>query len=235
MNASTENTMRVLARTILASDDPDSCKLCLDGLESYIALQLDGEDYRAELPDVAEHLDGCVVCSQSYAILYTSLSAEKAQVLPQPSVIPEPDLSFLLATPKTLDPIRQAIRQLGNHLQLSFSQGLLELIQRPNQGQLAFRDIENTPLFSVEIPSPSDQVDRLAISIYPDDERDAYVLVQVSISLPNRIWPNLGGITVQMAAAGNTHQETTDQWGEASFEAIPRSALPDLRVEIQTS
>lgn len=235
MNADSENRMRALARSILLPDNPAACNLCLDKLEDYITLQFDGQDYQKQLPDVVEHLDGCIECSQSYAILYNQLSAEKAQAMPQPSAIPDPDLSFLQAAPKALDPIREAIRQIGNRFQFSFSQTLLELIQAPAQPSLAFRDIENRPLFAIELPTPSDQVERLAISIYPDDERDAYVLVQVSISLPNRIWPNLGGITVQLAAAGNLHQETTDQWGEASFEAIPRSALPDLRLEIQTS
>lgn len=234
MNADKDNRMRALARSILQAQDPKACTLCLDTLEQYITLQLDGEDYQKQLPDVAEHLDGCIECSQSYAILYTQLSVEKAQAMPQPSTIPDPDLSFLQTAPNTLDTMREAIRQIGNRFQLSFSQALLELFQTPAQPSLAFRDIENTPLFALELPTPSEQVERLAISIYPDDERDAYVLVQVSVSLPNRIWPNLGGITVQLNAAGDLHQETTDQWGEASFESIPRSALPDLRLEIQT-
>src|SRR4051794_18046946 len=95
MKERSDDIVRALARAILQQENTDSCSTCMGNLEDYIALQLDGGDYLTTLSHVATHLDGCVACSESYALLYPVLLAERTSTLPMPAAVPAPDLSFL--------------------------------------------------------------------------------------------------------------------------------------------
>ncbi|HEU4328241.1 MAG TPA: hypothetical protein VFS21_34205 [Roseiflexaceae bacterium] len=62
--------LRLLAQLLTTTPDPHACTLCRDQLETYINKQLAGEDYMAQLPEVAQHLDQCVDCAEIYEQRY---------------------------------------------------------------------------------------------------------------------------------------------------------------------
>lgn len=232
MNERPDSMMRALAHAILQDEDAPACAATLDQLEAFVTLQLDGGDYVAALPNVATHLDGCVACSQSYALLYHLLLAERTNALPVPQHIPAPDLSFLPARPSLGTLLREGVQQLGSRLRVRFSQPLLDLMRPTGQPALAFRDAEGDPLFSFDLPKPSHAVERLAVAVYADDQSTDSYLVQVSVALPGRAWPDLAGIAVHLSGPDFDQQIATDPWGEVSFDHVPSAALPNLVIEI---
>ena len=98
MNASNSHDAqaRRLAQAVVAAHSETACTECLDGLEAYVTAQMDGENYLALHPEVAAHLDGCVACAESYALVYEGRLAE--QQVPSPAHVPAWDLSFLRGT-----------------------------------------------------------------------------------------------------------------------------------------
>ncbi len=234
MNDRPDSLMRALAHAILQAEDAAACDTTLEQLEAFVTLQLDGVDYVAAMPAVAAHLDACVACSQSYALLYQTVLAERSSTLPVPQTVPAPDLSFLPSRPSLGTLLRSAVQQLGSSLRLQLSQTLLDLMRPTGQPSLAFRDAEGDPLFSFDLPAPSQAVERLMVAVYADDRASDLYLVQVSVALPGRAWPDLAGIAVHLRGPELDQQAATDPWGEVSFDNIPSTALPQLVIEVLT-
>jgi hypothetical protein len=230
-NPSPDARAHALARALLAAPDEAACAECLDALESYVDAQLAGEGYEALLPAVAAHLDGCVECSESYAALYDVRLAEARGELPLPAAIPQPDLSFLPRRPLA-ELIAGAVRRAGETLRLALSETLLDALREaPRPPALALRDVEDEPLFALELPAPDPQVARLTLAAYPE-EAPGSCQVQVAVALPGRAWPQLAGVPVRLVGRGIERSALTDPWGEASFERVPLMALPGLSVEL---
>jgi hypothetical protein len=240
---------RQLAEALLARRDDAACAACLDALEEYVAAQLTGDDYAARWPAVAAHLDACVACTESYALLYAARLAERVTLTP--ANMPTPDLSFLQAgaagplAPATLRDERRAaqLRQTvaatvvraGAQLRLTLSQALLDLLPPPAGPALAFRGGGGPALFELALDESEGAVERLSVSAYTDPETVERCVVRVQVALHGREWPDLAGIRVVLLTGEARRAAATDAWGEAVFEDVPAAALPELVVEVDAS
>ena len=233
---------RRLAEALLAQSDDAACTACLDTLEQYVEAQLAGEGPAARWPEVAGHLDACVACAESYALLYAARLATPAA----PADLPAPDLSFLQASaagplaPAALRNQRRlerlhktlaaAVSRAGVQLRLKLSQPLLSLLPPPAGPALAFRSDAGAALFELALDDPDGAVERLTVSAYGAvGER---CVVRVQVALRGRAWPDLAGVPVVLSAGDERRTAATDAWGEAVFEDLPVSALPGLVVEV---
>ena len=223
---------RALAHALLAAPNPAACERCLDALEAYTDAQLDGEDYAAQLPEVAAHLDSCVDCALSYAVLYEVRLAEAHGALPAVAHMPPPDLRFLLPRPTLDELLAGAVQRAGDALRVTLAEPLLALLrEEPRLPALALRGADDEPLFAIELPAPDPQVERLTLAAYPEDAPGT-CQVQVLVALPDRAWPQLAGLPVRLVGRALERSALTDPWGEACFEGIPLTALPGLSVEV---
>jgi len=237
---------RRLAQALLAPLDEAACTACLDALEEYITDQLAGADYTARWPAVAQHLDSCVACAESYTLLYETRLASHSML--QPARIPVADLSFLLpATSGPLAPgalradrparlraaIGTAVERSGARMRLTLSRALLNLLPPPSAGPaLAFRGGEGAPLIELTLDEPGAEVERLQLSAYAEAEAPEHCTVRIQLALHDRAWPDLAGARITLAAGDDRRQATTDAWGEAVFAGVPVKALLGLQVEV---
>jgi hypothetical protein len=236
-----------LAQALLAPADTAACTACLDELETYITSQLSGDDYRVRWPMVAQHLDSCVDCAESYALLYRVRLAEHS--LPQPVQVPTADLSFLQAgaagplAPAELRAIQYArrlhsalgaaVERSGARLRLTLSRALLDLLAaRPAPPALAFRSGDEQALIELALNEPNAEVALLQLSAYADPAPSEHCTVRIQLALHDRAWPDLAGVQVALLTQDEHRQATTDAWGEATFADVPLAALPVLQIEI---
>jgi len=119
-----------LIQAIIAQSDDSACDACMAKLDEYVAAQLNGEDYLQTYPDVVLHLDSCLACANAYALYYDLELA--AATLPQPDLIPQPDLSFLrqdvastTVAPTLLEKLRASLEQTVDGFKLQLSPALL--------------------------------------------------------------------------------------------------------------
>jgi hypothetical protein len=234
---------RRLAEALLAQPNDAACTACLDMLEEFVADQLAGDDHIARWPVVADHLDTCVACAESYELLY----AARLTVPAAPADLPAPDLSFLQASaagplaPAALRDQRRAARlreamgtavtRAGAQLRLALSRTLLDLLPPPAGPALAFRGDAGAALFELALDEPAEHLQRLTISAYSGDVADRCV-VRVQVALHGREWPDLAGVAVALQAGDQRRSTTTDAWGETVFEDVPATALPELVLEV---
>ncbi len=226
------NSAQRLARLIASQPDPAACEAVLDQLERYCRAQLAGQDAATEFEDVAEHLDWCVACAESYALVYESLLAENAL----PDVIaPQPDLSFLGARPERdmtwTAALRAAIGTAAEGLRITLSQQLLATLV-PQGPALALRGEEAAqPLIDLTWRTPGQGVEELQLSALPGRSGDECDL-RIRVALSGKAWPELEGIVVTLRAGGLTRQASTDAWGEVLFSGLQRADLPALDLTI---
>jgi hypothetical protein len=230
---------RTLAQVLLAQPDTAACIVCLDTIEAYVAAQLAGEEYAARWVAVAQHLDSCVACAESYARVYEARLAESEA--PAPARIPAPDLSFLPGAAARGAPgllraaLAAAVERAGAHLRLTLSQALLDLLP-PSSPALALRSgMADTPLFALDLDEPGSEVEQLRLSAYADSHAAERCSVRVQLSLRGREWPDLAGIPVALILGADRRPAATDSWGEAVFGDVPAEALPGLVVEVDAS
>jgi hypothetical protein len=223
---------RRLADVLLAPHDDVACERCLDSLEEYCAAQLRGEDATRLMPVIASHLDSCVACSEAYALVYESLLGEAS--IPEPSLIPRPDLSFLPARQSPQgsfqDVLSAALEQTGSRLRLTFSQLLLDLL--PPMPALALRTADTaTPFMELSFTAVVAPIESLQIVAIPAAGEEHCDLL-IRIGLVDRVWPDLDGIAIVLHHSGQTLRATTDAWGEVRFSSIERAMLASMRIEV---
>jgi hypothetical protein len=231
-NEQTTDGARRLARLLIAEPDPAACERCLDALEAYCAAQIAGGD--PALPEVTSHLDSCVACSESYALMYESLLV--AANLPEPASYPQPNLAFLKresATPvsgRTLSEVLAlAVERAGGVVRLRLSQLLLDLLPPPTA--LALRS-GAAPLMEIMISAPGELVEGLTAAALPEAD-PLLCTLSVRVAIAEREWPDLEGIAVRLSVGDVQRQASTDVWGEALFAQVPRAALSSLQIEVE--
>jgi hypothetical protein len=236
----------------LAPQDETACEACLSQLADYVSVQCSGEDYVAHYSTVAAHLDSCLNCASAYARLYELELAARADELPSLDRLPEPDLGFLLPVADEPAPasvlrhrlqleawrekLREALQRVGARITLQLSADLLPLL-RPAPATAATRAPADAGRFSevllqldpAELPGVNNPI---GLAAYRDAEHPAECLIEVRVILPDRSWPDLGGIPVALIVAGERREATTDAWGLASWEGVPIARLSELQVEV---
>lgn len=230
-----------LIRAITARPDDSACDTCMTNLDDYVTAQLQGADYLQIYPTVALHLDSCLDCANAYALLYDLELA--AATLPQPNLIPQPDLAFLgqdmastTAAPTLRERLRAALQQtvggftlqLSPHLLAGFApQPAFSALRSPAESQRY-----GERLFSLSQDEESTEALPLTLAAYRDNANPDLCLLEVTAAPPERSWPELEGIQVTLQAEGNTWEDQTDAWGLASFEGIPLTLLDQLLIEV---
>jgi hypothetical protein len=240
ISPTSEHALR-LARLLIEQPDPAACERCLDKLEAYCLAELSGASGAAADPETAQHLDGCVACAESYALLYEALLHSAA--VPEPPTLPAPDLSFLKRRsegsqmPAGLGDLRSALlgalTRVGADLRLVLSEGLLALVPPPPPALVLRAGEQSETLLDLQIDRPDPLVAGLQLIFTRTSAAAGDLLVRVG--LPEREWPDLAGIRVLLSDAGEQRQAITDAWGEVRFQGVPQASLPmlELRVRIE--
>ena len=66
-------------RRLLGPREPEiGCDDCFANLDSYVELELSGEDADAAVPGLREHLVGCPACREEYESLRALVGGEQA-------------------------------------------------------------------------------------------------------------------------------------------------------------
>lgn len=234
-----EQRQALLARILQARPPESACQTCLEQLDGYVTAQLAGQDYAVRFPEVAAHLDACPDCAEAYGRLYELELAAATGRLPLPNRLPKPDLSFLApqAAPGLAEALSAAVRRLGNGLTFHLSAGLLPLL-RPAPALAAVRvPADSVRYGEVLLALEPDDARRaglpLGLTAYRDARRPEVCLLEVKVEPPGRSWPDLGGTTVTLTAAGDQRRAVTDAWGLAAFEGVAVAHLAQLMVEIE--
>lgn len=230
----TQEQAHRLAQTIAIQYNDSDHSACLDALEAYIAAQLAHRDYAALFPVVAQHLDSCVACAASYALVYEARVVDTA-ALAQIN-IPEPDLGFLQPSRalRLQRRLAEAVERIApRQLRLTLSQPLLDLFLPPPTTGLALRSVSSdAPLLTMTLDQLRDQEIQIQLSVYQEREADDLCTLRTQLALADREWPDLAGISVAIRSGSTTRRVITDPWGEAVFSDVPKAALADLQIEV---
>ncbi|HEY0606472.1 MAG TPA: hypothetical protein VGD58_26345 [Herpetosiphonaceae bacterium] len=229
----TQKQAQRLAQTITTQHTEAEHSACLDALEAYIDAQLARRDYTRLFPAVAQHLDSCVACAASYALVYEARTAEAAAL--NQIRVPEPDLGFL--QPSGVALLRRRLaeaveRVTPQHMRIRLSQALLDLLS-PQTPALALRSIAtDVPLLTMTLDQPGDEQIQIQLSIYEQPDESELCTLRAQVTLADREWPELDGISVAITTGDTQRAATTDPWGEAVFADVPRAALDGLQIEV---
>lgn len=230
----TQKQAHRLAQTITIQHSEAEHSACLDALEGYIDAQLAQRDYVRLFPAVAQHLDSCVACAASYALIYDARTVE-APALDHIRV-PEPNLGFLQpGRPALLQRrLREAVERITpQRLRVTLSQALLDLFLPPQTPALALRSIaSDAPLLTMTLDQLGDEQLQILLSIYEEHGAPDLCTLRSQVTLADREWPDLAGMSVAITVGGAQRQATTDPWGEAVFACVPRTALDGLQIEV---
>jgi hypothetical protein len=231
-NAEQQARAERLAQLLITAPDEPACATCLDALEAYVDAQLAGKAYQEHMPQVAQHLDSCVACAESYALLYQARLLEGK--LPTPARIPAPNLSFLPAAAdvRLSAALGQAVERIGARLRLVFSQSLLDLLPPPAAPAMALRGEAADALIDLAITQPDATISELRLTIYRTEEASDQYDLRIQVALLGREWPDLGGIAVSLTVGHELRRAPTDAWGEVVFTALPAAALPSIQIQV---
>lgn len=228
---------RRLAAVLVAVPDERACLLCLDRLDAYVAAQFAQDVSAHAFRDVMQHLDACVRCAESYALLYQGRVHEEEDVA-LPAHIPDPDLRFLVAakpgamprvrtkTPKML--LLESLQVVGAQVRIQLSQALLSAFP---PSAAALRGDTAPVVFDLVFMAPHASIARLRLSAVVVGDMPERWDLRVLIVLPERDWPDLAGIPLTLMLGETPHRALTDPWGEAIFAAVP--AAQAMRAEVQ--
>ena len=224
---------RRLAQTITTQHDESAHSACLDSLEAYITAQLAGQDYIRLFPGIAQHLDSCVSCAESYGLVYESRVAEASALAA--IIVPEPDLGFLRGSLAELLQRRIAAaveRVAPQRLRFTVSQALLDLFAPQSASALALRSAAGDELLlNVTVNQAADDV-QIQLTVYPRRDAPDLCTVRSRVMVAGREWPDLVEIPVTLTAGGAQRQVYTDSWGEAIFDNVAKADLAGLQIDV---
>jgi len=225
---------QTLVATLLTPCNEATFQQCLEQLDDYIAAQLAGEDYMALYPQTAVLLDACPDCAAAYARLYELETAVRAQTVPQPTRIPQPDLSFLPQTTSLLAQLRQAFQQRLDGFSLQLTQGLVMLLTPP---PVVTRAPADSGRYREQLLRLGGQEETAVLDLpftleaYRDGQNESLCLVQVAL-LPGGGLDDLFERTVTLGWENGGETAVTDWGGLAEFTDIPIAVLPQLHIQV---
>ena len=235
-NGNRRDRRQMLVATLLTPCNEATFQQCLEQLDDYIAAQLAGEDYVALYPQTAVLLDACPDCAAAYARLYEMETAVRSQTLPQPTHIPQPDLSFLPQAASLLAQLRQAFQQRLDGSSLQLTQGLVALLTPPPV-LTRTRAPADSGRYHARLLRLGGQAETAVLNLpftleaYRDGENETLCLVQVTL-LPGDELDELFEKTVVLGWENGGETAVTDWGGLAEFVDIPVTALPQLHIQV---
>lgn len=222
-----------LLRQTLTGAVPDAAQVDLAQLEAYAAAQLRGEAAARLYPQVAQQLDASVELAAIYNRLSDLLAADAADALPQPAVMPQPDLSFLRRAPTVAEQVAQALARVGKTLRVVFSAELLpQLTPPPALAGVRSAQARGETLFLLSPDQLPAGTEPFTISAYRDSADADQCVVEITVEPLDREFPDFGGIPVSLEAGDVTAAAETDSWGTVTFERVPVAKLGALVVDI---
>ncbi|MFN8446670.1 MAG: hypothetical protein U0175_38110 [Caldilineaceae bacterium] len=238
MNSETEQLLHFLQAVYSPKDDA-LCAQIRSRLYDYVVAFVNWNQDRttfdlSAFADLRQHLDGCVACSEAFSRLYTAV----VQPMSSESLgsIPEPDLSFLRPKESLSEQLRRALSRVGETIRLQLSGDLLPAL-RPALAIGALRSSQGQEYgeLLLQLDPPAELADRLptAISVYRAGSSPVRCLVEVTVTLPDRAWPDLAGIPVTLSIGQQVRTQQTDAFGVASFEGIAIEELPAVAIEVK--
>jgi len=211
------------------------CQQCVEQLAAYVEAQFEGSNYQMAFPHVAQHLDSCVICAEAYAQMYELVLADRNDRLPEPSYIPQPDLSFLTQPPLLWAALQSALQQTQTHISLQLDATLVALLS-PQPSLTMTRAGDDAQFGEQILTLTSDQIPvtdlPFSLAAYADKENQELCLVEITVEPPGLSWPDLGGSEVHLSYNDGVKTGTTDDWGTAVFANIPRTELENLHLDI---
>ncbi|MDZ4720555.1 MAG: hypothetical protein SH847_19045 [Roseiflexaceae bacterium] len=190
----------------------------------YATILVQGHNPAERYPQIAAHLIGCSICRSELEELLAIGRPVFTGELPQVIMYPPADLSFLRSNQRT----RPWWIDMAGHLIIVFSESLLNTLGPPllignARGRLLYDYIQE----SGSIPGVNARIEVFAVDQQPDMS-----CVRVFVEILSRDSFDQHGSVVRAQAEQLTWQSTTDESGTVSFEPVPLSAIPYLRIEI---
>lgn len=238
MNSETEQILHFLQAVYSPKDDA-LCTQIQSRLYDYVVAFVNWNQDRtafdlSAFADLRQHLDSCVPCSEAFSRLYTAL----VQPLSSAAMgsVPEPDLSFLRPKESLSNQLRRALSQVGETIRLELSADLLPAL-RPALATGALRSSQAPEygelLLQLDPPAELAELLPTSISVYRAGNSPVRCLVEVTVTLPDRAWPDLAGIPVTLSIGQQERAQQTDAFGVASFEGIAIEELPAVAVSVK--
>jgi len=233
---------------LIEPDDEATHAACLDALEDYVAAQLSGENYAAVAPAVMRHLDSCVTCAESYAMMYDGMLAEQHGFVVEE--FPALDLSFLserrpgvtsdslsARVERTAARLREliegAVDRTGDRLHLALNDAMLQLLpMQLNAAPVRGSEESGTPLVDLLLDEPEHEITRLALTATAQPHDPHRCVIALHVGIRGREWPDLAGIEVKLTFDDDQLVEVTDAFGEAFFDDVLVSALGRLQIDV---
>lgn len=214
----------------------DFDEILLERLHQYVNLQLRGGAYQQHDSDLTNLLDGNPGLAEAYALLYELEAAVLTDNLSNPDHVPDPDLSFLTASPSLAERLAEQVTRTSREIVLRFSEDLLALLRPGPQLAAGLRQADSgrygTLLYTLDGQSLGDPLP-LTLNAYADQEQPDFCLIEIEVVLPDRSWPDLAGVVVALTQRERLLQSETDAWGLAVFENVPIALLPETRIVLQ--
>lgn len=211
------------------------CQRCIEQLADYVDVQLADGAYQTQFPFVVRHMDSCVACAEAYALVYEVELADRNGRLPQPSHIPQPDLSFLALTANLWTILQSALHITQTRITLQLD-AILAALLAPQPSLALTRAVENGRfgqqlLLLTSAQTPETELP-FSLAVYADKENPELCLVEITVEPSGLSWPDLGGSRVSVSYGEVVVTELTDDWGTAVFANIPHAELETLKLDI---
>lgn len=238
MNRETEQILHFL-QAVYAPQDDALCTQIQAHLYDYVVALVNWNQDRTRsdrnaFTDLRQHLDGCVACSEAFGRLYTSfVQPVSSETMDN---VPEPDLSFLTPKESLSERLRRALSQVGETIRLQLSADLLPTL-RPALAIGALRSSQEQEYgeLLLQLDPPSALAEQLpaSISVYRAGSSPIRCLVEVTVTLPDRTWPDLAGIPITLSIGQLDRTQETDAFGVASFADVAIEELPAVAIAVK--
>lgn len=230
-----------LAQVLVTHDDPLACDACEQALDMYVEAQLAGHIDTNDWSTVAAHLDACVRCSETYALLYELRLAEARG--PVPASIPSFALDFLpVVKPSVVtagislrEALRDAVTTNSQRLRIRLSLALLALVPPPASPLGALRSAgEQIPLYELILENEG-PFERVRLIVHPQSDQPEQRSLHIQVEMHGRSWPDLGDLPVRIDTNSGRRESLTDAWGEVVFDHVAAEVIPELAIEVDAT
>ena len=217
--------------------DNITCQACEERLPEFVLAESEGVEAVHSWLTVTLHLKTCPHCAAEYEALRELVALSTDDVSSAPVRYPAPDLSFLKQRGISLPQVSGGfwyLNELGR-LVINFSTELLAALELRPLALQGLKSGESRLLYEFTVSEAFEDCD-VRVAAEADRLDPALCTMIVTVTNPDREWPQLGGsqVTLHRRDEASVTQET-DPYGEAVFHQIAASALPHLIIEVKPS
>lgn len=214
--------------------DSITCQMCKDRLPEFVEAESEGIEKLHAWLAVTQHLNTCPHCRSEYMALKELITLSTPEIGSTPISYPFPDISFLRQEGPPTQRSERFWRpsELGN-LVIHFSAELLASLAYKPVALQGLKSTSSGALYQISVDEAFSDFD-VAIVVEENRRGTGLCTLVVKVTNSDLDWPQLAGSQVTlMQPGGESTTQETDPYGEAVFQRINRSALPNLTIEVR--